>query len=81
MGTVQALASPGWRLGSNLNLFPGCLQSSKHEERKMQQQMEYFIEKVEKKERTAKSKDKREKISEEEKEIRKERKIGRKRVC
>ncbi|KAK5643842.1 hypothetical protein RI129_007687 [Pyrocoelia pectoralis] len=54
--------------------------SSKHEERKMQQQMEYFIEKSsEKKERTSKAKDKREKISDEEKELRKERKIGRKR--
>ncbi|KAF5285042.1 hypothetical protein FQR65_LT02355 [Abscondita terminalis] len=53
--------------------------NSKHEERKMQQQMEYFIEKTEKKERSSKAKDKREKITDEEKELRKERKIGRKR--
>lgn len=41
--------------------------------------MDYVIEKVEKKERSAKNKDKREKMSDEEKELRKERKLGRKR--
>lgn len=55
-----------------------CLQSSKHEERK--QQIEYLTEKMPKKERSVKVKEKREKLSDEEKELRKERKIGRKRV-
>ncbi|KAK9712875.1 Transcription- and export-related complex subunit [Popillia japonica] len=55
--------------------------SYKHEERKLQQQqqLEYLIEKTEKKERSSKSKDKRDKISDEEKELRKERKLVRKR--
>lgn len=56
----------------------GCLQNTKHEERK--QQIEFYSDKVEKKERSSKPKEKREKLSEEEKELRKERKLGRKRV-
>lgn len=46
----------------------------------MQQQIEMFPDKPEKKERSSKSKDKREKISDEERELRKEKKLGRKRV-
>lgn len=59
-----------------------CLQSSKHEERsKVQhQQFDYVGEKVEKKERTVKVKEKRDKLTDEERELRKERKLGRKRV-
>lgn len=57
----------------------GCLQSSKHEERKTNP--EFYAEKADKRERSVKPKEKREKLSEEEKEIRKERKMGRKRVC
>lgn len=57
----------------------GCLQNTKHEERK-QQQIEFYGDKLEKKERSSKPKEKREKLSEEEKELRKERKLGRKRV-
>ncbi|XP_060532268.1 THO complex subunit 2 isoform X2 [Cylas formicarius] len=50
----------------------------KHEERKTQ--IEYFVEKPDKKERSAKAKEKREKLTEEEKELKRERKLGRKRV-
>ncbi|CAH1159617.1 unnamed protein product [Phaedon cochleariae] len=50
--------------------------NSKHDDRKSG---EFFTEKVDKRERTAKPKEKREKMTEEEKEIRKERKLGRKR--
>jgi hypothetical protein len=66
-----------------------CPQSSKHEERKQQQLLEAMsfgggsVEKPEKKERGSKTKDKsmRDKnVTEEEKELRKERKLGRKRV-
>lgn len=66
-----------------------CPQSSKHEERKQQQLLEAMslsggsMEKPEKKERSSKTKDKsmRDKnVTEEEKELRKERKLGRKRV-
>ncbi|XP_025831929.1 THO complex subunit 2 [Agrilus planipennis] len=54
--------------------------SSKYEERKVQQQSaDYYIDKPDKKERSSKTKEKREKMSDEEKELRKERKIGRKR--
>ncbi|CAH1976169.1 unnamed protein product [Acanthoscelides obtectus] len=68
-----------------------CLQNSKHLHQEdgsgrsstKQQQVptaEYYTEKLEKKERTPKpSKDKREKLTEEEKEMRRERKLGRKR--
>lgn len=67
-------------------------QNSKHEDRKQQQQLLLeqmslgmtSLEKPEKKERGSKAKDKssREKsTTEEEKELRKERKLGRKRVC
>lgn len=63
------------------NATTGCLQSFKHEERKMQQQpVEFIIEKTDKKERQSKSKDKREKVTDEEKELRRERKMVRKRV-
>ncbi|KAJ3658904.1 hypothetical protein Zmor_010618 [Zophobas morio] len=55
------------------------LKSSKHEERKLQQQLDYMLEKTDKKERSGKVKEKREKLSDEEKELRKERKLGRKR--
>lgn len=67
-----------------------CPQSSKHEERKQQQLLEAMnlgggnMEKPEKKEKSSKTKDKgmRDKnATEEEKELRKERKLGRKRVC
>lgn len=67
-----------------------CPQSSKHEERKQQQLLEAMtlsggsVEKPEKKEKSSKTKDKgmRDKnVTEEEKELRKERKLGRKRVC
>lgn len=58
---------------------PVCLQSSKHEDRKLHIE-QYGVEKPEKKERSSTKKDKREKISDEEKELRKERKMGRKRV-
>ncbi|XP_008192636.2 THO complex subunit 2 isoform X2 [Tribolium castaneum] len=54
------------------------LKSSKHEERKLQQ-LDYMLEKTDKKERSGKAKEKREKLSDEEKELRKERKLGRKR--
>lgn len=46
----------------------------------MQQQIDVFADKPEKKERSSRTKDKKEKISDEEKELRKERKMGRKRV-
>lgn len=59
----------------------GCLQSTKHEERKsLPLPIDFLADKPEKKERVSKGKDKREKITEEEKELRKERKLGRKRV-
>lgn len=58
---------------------PGCLQNSKYEERK--QQLDFLMDKPEKKERVSKGKDKKEKITDEEKELKKERKLGRKRVC
>ncbi|KAJ4435642.1 hypothetical protein ANN_18258 [Periplaneta americana] len=77
------------RSSDNLPLFPSnsvCPQSSKHEERKQQQLLEAMslggsMEKPEKKERSSKTKDKgmREKVTDEEKELRKERKLGRKR--
>lgn len=54
------------------------MQSSKHEDRK--QPSEFFIEKPDKKDRLLKPKEKREKLTEEEKEQRKERKLVRKRV-
>lgn len=66
-----------------------CLQSSKHEERKQQQLLEAMslggvnVEKPEKKERSSKTKDKgiRDKnVTEEEKELRRERKQGRRKV-
>lgn len=60
-----------------LNFF---MQSSKHEDRKVHQVDHYVVEKPEKKERSSKTKDKREKGTDEEKELRKERKLGRKRV-
>ncbi|KAK9870147.1 hypothetical protein WA026_006238 [Henosepilachna vigintioctopunctata] len=55
--------------------------NSKHEDRSkpQQQQFDYVGEKVEKKERTVKVKEKREKLTDEERELRKERKLGRKR--
>ncbi|KAL3266220.1 hypothetical protein HHI36_010402 [Cryptolaemus montrouzieri] len=55
--------------------------SSKHEERsKMQQpQFDYVGEKLEKKDRAIKIKEKREKMTDEERELRKEKKLGRKR--
>lgn len=58
---------------------PGCLQSSKYEERK--QQLDFLMEKPDKKDRPSKTKDKKDKVTDEEKELRKERKLGRKRVC
>ncbi|XP_044748967.1 THO complex subunit 2 isoform X1 [Coccinella septempunctata] len=67
---------------SNVKLPIVCLQSSKHEDRSKvqhQQQFDYVGEKVEKKERTVKVKEKRDKLTEEERELRKERKLGRKR--
>lgn len=66
-----------------------CLQSSKHEERKQQQLLEAMslggvsVEKPEKKERSSKTKDKgiRDKnVTEEEKELRRERKQGKRKV-
>lgn len=64
---------------ANIHALTVCLQTSKHEERKMHQ-MEYLMEKAEKKERSSKTKEKREKVTDEEKELRKERRLGKKRV-
>lgn len=57
----------------------GSLQNTKHDDKK-QHQIEFYAEKMEKKERSSKPKEKREKLTDEEKELRKERKLGRKRV-
>lgn len=68
---------------ANIRVHDVCLQSSKHEDRKIQQHQvdQFLLEKPEKKERSSKTKDKRDKTTDEEKEMRKERKLGRKRVC
>lgn len=66
-------------------MYINYFQSSKHDERKLQQAAldaaSSNIEKLEKKERREKSKTKALRNTDEEKELRKERKLGRKRVC
>lgn len=81
----EKLKFEGWKARRDTALHidanchsPGCLQSSKYEERK--QQLDFLMDKPEKKERPSKTKDKKEKVTDEEKELRKERKLGRKRV-
>lgn len=69
-----------WTDSNTSEISNGFPQSSKHEDRKLQQ-LDYSSDKPDKKERSSKLKEKREKLSDEEKELRKqERKLGRKRV-